>query len=96
MTVNLVRAASTRPHLAKQQLYPLARHYPKAVVMAGTTALSELANTRPLSLMRWVGKALEQAASECSPEDLAEWQVAMEELQRLANQEEPPQDQELS
>jgi hypothetical protein len=40
-----------------------------------------------------VRKALKQAASECNPEDLAEWKVAMEELQRLADQEEPPRDQ---
>jgi hypothetical protein len=45
--LNLVRAASMPSHLAQQQLYPLARHYPKAVVMAGSTALSELAKIRP-------------------------------------------------
>ena len=89
---NLVRAASTRPHIAEQQLYPLARRYPKAVVMAGSTARSELENigtAPPCEVLT----ALEQAASECNPEDLTEWQAAMEELHRLANQEEPPRDQ---
>ena len=70
--LNLVRAASTRPHVAEHQLYPLARQYPIAVVMAGSTALTELAEIRP-GPADDVRRALEQAANECDPEDLEDW-----------------------
>jgi len=59
-----VRAASTRPHLAEQQLYPLARNYPKAVVMAGNTALTELLAIRPAPPAD-VLNALEEAVDNC-------------------------------
>jgi hypothetical protein len=62
--LRLVRAASTRPHLAEQQLYPLARNYPKAVVMAGNTALTELLAIRPAPPAD-VLNALEEAVGDC-------------------------------
>jgi hypothetical protein len=45
--LRLVRAASTRPHLAERQLYPLAKNYPEAVVMTTNTAQAELIATHP-------------------------------------------------
>lgn len=45
--LRLVQAASTQPHLAERQLYPLARNYPEAVVMTTNSALAELLAMNP-------------------------------------------------
>ena len=80
----MCRAASTRPHLAKQQLYPLAQRYPKAVVMAGETALIELTRIDPKP-SHDVLQELEEAVKEIGPNDLAYYQAAMDALHRQAN-----------
>jgi hypothetical protein len=82
--LRLVRAASTRPHLAKQQLYPLAQRYPKAVVMAGETALIELTRIDPKP-SHDVLQELKEAVKEIGPNDLAYYQAAMDALHRQAN-----------
>lgn len=84
MIMRLVRAASTHPHLAENLLYPLAEKYPKAVVMAGSTLLSELAKLRPEPPPA-ARLALAEAASECDLQSAAEWREALQELQRLAS-----------
>lgn len=83
VVLRLVRAALKHPHLANQQLYPLARLYPKAVVLAGGTALTELTEICP-ALPDDVRKVLEEAATECEADDLAGYQQAIDALQRLA------------
>lgn len=88
MILHLVRSASAHPHLADQQLYPLARLYPKAVVMAGKTALTELTEIRP-EPPDDVRKVLEEAARECDPDDLAGYQQAIDALQRLVDSPSP-------
>lgn len=82
--LRLVRAASTRPHLAEQQLYPLARRYPRAVVMAGETALIELTRIEPKPSDN-VLKELEEAVKEIGPDDLPYYQTAIDALHRQAN-----------
>jgi hypothetical protein len=42
MTLRLIRAAASRPHLAQQVLYPLAEKFPQAMTMAGSDVLIEL------------------------------------------------------
>jgi hypothetical protein len=88
--LRLVRAAATRPHLADRQLYPLALHYPKAVVMAANTALAELTEIRPQPPDN-VLQALEEAVSECDRQDLSDYHAAVDALQRLADREGPPE-----
>ena len=78
--VRLVRAASKHPHLADQQLYPLAELYPKAVVAAGKTALIELSELRP-GPRDDVRKKLAATAGDY---DLAAYQQAIDALRRLA------------
>jgi hypothetical protein len=79
--LRLVRAASTRPHLAEQQLYPLARHYPKAVVMADNTALTELLAFRPAPPAD-VLNALEEAVRDCDRGNLKDYCAALAALTR--------------
>jgi hypothetical protein len=74
--LRLVRAASTRPHLAEQQLYPLAQRYPKAVVMAGETALIELTRIDPKPPGD-VLQELKAAVKEIGPDALPYYQAAM-------------------
>ncbi|UIX34131.1 ATP-binding protein [Streptomyces sp. GQFP] len=62
--LRLVRAAAVWPHLADRQLYPLARRYPKAVVMAGHAALSELREIDPAP-PKDVLELLDRVAKEC-------------------------------
>jgi hypothetical protein len=45
--LRLVRAASTWPHIAERQLYPLVRNYPEAVMMTTNTGLAELRAISP-------------------------------------------------
>lgn len=80
---SLVRAAATWPHLAKRQLYPLARHYPKAVVMAGDDVMAELRKLRPAPPDD-VLQVLDKTTKEYYPADLADYRKAIEALQQLA------------
>jgi hypothetical protein len=82
--LRLVRAASTRPHLAEQQLYPLARHYPKAVVMAGDTALTELLAISPAPPAD-VLNALKEAVGDCDRGSLEDYRAALAALTRSAD-----------
>jgi hypothetical protein len=86
--MRLVWAAAAWPHVAEKQLYPLAELYPKAIIMAGPDALAELFEIHPSPPER-VWRTLEQAANECSLDDNAGWQAAMDELQERANREGP-------
>jgi hypothetical protein len=79
---SLVRAAATWPHLAKRQLYPLALHYPKAVVMAGDDVMAELRKLRPPPPDD-VLRLLDETTKQCDSTDLADYRKAIEALQQL-------------
>ncbi len=85
--MHVVRAASSWPHVAQRQLYPLVELYPKAIVMAGPAVIDALAE---MYLADEVWRTLLQATKECNVDDSAEWQAAMDLRQRRANREWPP------
>jgi hypothetical protein len=90
--LHLIRAASTRPHLAEKQLYPLAFHYPKAVVVAGDAALDELDAIYP-PLPNHVRQAIAKSRDECNLHDPKPRQRAMDALTAMANSNQPGHDE---
>jgi hypothetical protein len=77
MIIRLTRVAASWPHVAEQQLYPLAYFYPRAVITAGDAAVEELLAIDP---PHYVREALDKARSEIDHDDPRPYRQAIEEL----------------
>ena len=83
LVMRLVRAASKWPHLAEQQLYPLAELYPQ-VVTSVEGVWPELLKIRTQPSDK-VLAALSQAIVRSMPQHSPEWRMAMNALRQLAD-----------
>lgn len=87
LVLRLVRAAAAWPHLAEQQLYPLAERYPQ--VLARTEGVwSELLNISAEPSCKALA-ALGQAVDEILPRDGREWLTAKDTLRQFATRKNP-------
>jgi hypothetical protein len=83
LVMRLVRAASIWPHLAEQQLYPLAEHYPH-VLTSVESIWPELLKIQ-IQPPDKVLAALSQAAADSLPQGSPEWRIAMNALRQFAD-----------